>query len=348
MKKCSVVGGTGYTGTELVRLLSDHPRVRLTAVTSRSLAGKRVTEVFPHLTSHINGISFTAPDMETLARESDCVFLATPHGVSADLAATLLGRNRDLLVIDLSADFRLKDPAAYAQWYGHPHPHPELLPQAVYGLPELEAAHIKGARLIANPGCYPTSVILGAAPLLKGGLTDPSSLIADSKSGVTGAGREPTMGTHFPEVNESLKAYGVTKHRHTPEIEQELATVLGHPLFINFTPHLIPINRGILSTIYASNAMGLTKKELLTAYHEFYKGAPFVRVYDSGLPEIRNVRGSNFCDIGLEVDPRTNRIILVSAIDNLIKGASGQAVQNMNIAFGFPETEGLKAPGIGA
>ena len=348
MKKCSVVGGTGYTGTELVRLLSDHPQVRLTAVTSRSLSGKRVTEVFPHLINHINGLTFSPPDMETLARESDCVFLATPHGVSADLAATLLGRNRDLIVIDLSADFRLKDPAAYAQWYGHAHPHPELLSQAVYGLPEIEGAHIRGARLIANPGCYPTSVVLATAPLLKDGLTDPTSIIADSKSGVTGAGREPTMGTHFPEVNESLKAYGVTKHRHTPEIEQEMSSIAGFPMMINFTPHLLPINRGILSTIYASNAKGLTKKEILNAYHEFYKAAPFVRVYDTGLPEIRNVRGSNFCDIGLEVDPRTKRIVLVSAIDNLIKGAAGQAVQNMNLAFGFPETEGLKAPGVGA
>jgi len=348
MKKCSVVGATGYTGTELVRLLSDHPRVRLVSVTSRSLAGKRVTDVFPHLISHINGLSFVPPDMETLARESDCVFLATPHGVSADLAAALLARNRDLVVIDLSADFRLKDPDAYAHWYGHPHPHPELLPQAVYGLPELEAAHLKGARLIANPGCYPTSVVLAAAPLVKGGLTDPTSLIADSKSGVTGAGREPTMGTHFPEVNESIKAYGVTKHRHTPEIEQELSSLAGHPLILNFTPHLLPINRGILSTVYAANPKGLSKKELLDVYHEFYKAAPFVRVYDSGLPEIRNVRGSNYCDIGFEVDARTKRFVLVSAIDNLIKGASGQAVQNMNLAFGFPETDGLKAPGVGA
>jgi N-acetyl-gamma-glutamyl-phosphate reductase len=268
--------------------------------------------------------------------------------VSANLAAELLLRNRDLLVIDLSADFRLKDPAAYAHWYGHAHPHPELLPQAVYGLPELEGPHLKGARLVANPGCYPTSVILAAAPLLKEGLTDPSSLIADSKSGVTGAGREPTMGTHFPEVNESLKAYGVTRHRHTPEIEQELSAIAGGPLFINFTPHLLPINRGILSTVYASNAKGLTKKDLLAVYHEFYKGAPFVRVYDQGLPEIRHVRGSNFCDIGFEVDARTKRVVIVSAIDNLIKGASGQAVQNLNLAFGLPETAGLKAPGVGA
>lgn len=348
MKKCSVVGATGYTGTELVRLLSDHPGVRLVAATSRGFAGKRFTDMFPHLTQHINGLTFSAPDPEKLARESDCVFLATPHGVSSDIAAELLARNRDLVVVDLSADFRLKDPAAYEEWYGHPHTHPELLPQAVYGLPEIEGAHIRGARLIANPGCYPTSVILAVAPLLKGHLTDPSSIIADSKSGVTGAGREPTMGTHFPEVNESLKAYGVTKHRHTPEIEQELGAISGAPLFINFTPHLLPINRGILSTVYASNPQGLTKADLLHVYHEFYKAAPFVRVYDNGLPEIRHVRGSNFCDIGFEVDTRTKRIVLVSAIDNLLKGAAGQAVQNMNIAFGLPETEGLKAPGIGA
>jgi N-acetyl-gamma-glutamyl-phosphate reductase len=348
MIKCSVVGATGYTGTELVRLLSDHPQVRLVAVTSRSMAGKRFTEVFPHLMGHLNGLTLSLPDADAIARESDCVFLATPHGVSANVAAEMLRRNPDLVIVDLSADFRLKDPAAYGQWYGHPHPHPELLPRAVYGLPEIEGDRLRGAHLIANPGCYPTSVILAVAPLLKLGLTDPASIIADSKSGVTGAGREPTMGTHFPEVNESLKAYGVTKHRHTPEIEQELSSIAGAPLFVNFTPHLIPINRGILSTIYASNPMGLTKKELLGHYHEFYKGRPFVRVYDSGLPEIRNVRGSNFCDIGFEVDPRTKRIVLVSAIDNLLKGAAGQAVQNMNLAFGFPETEGLKAPGVGA
>jgi N-acetyl-gamma-glutamyl-phosphate reductase len=348
MIKCSVVGATGYTGAELVRLLSDHPRVRLVAATSRSLAGKRLTEVFPHLTSHINGITFSPPDADSIARESDCVFLATPHGVSANLASEMLRRNGDLVLIDLSADFRLKDPAAYAQWYGHPHPHPEMLARAVYGLPEIEGDHLKGAHLIANPGCYPTSVILAVAPLLKLGLTDPQSIIADSKSGVTGAGREPTMGTHFPEVNESFKAYGVTKHRHTPEIEQELSAISGAPLFVNFTPHLIPINRGILSTVYAANPQGLSKKELLGHYHEFYRGRPFVRVYDSGLPEIRHVRGSNYCDIGFEVDPRTRRVVIVSAIDNLLKGASGQAVQNMNIAFGFPETEGLKAPGVGA
>jgi N-acetyl-gamma-glutamyl-phosphate reductase len=201
---------------------------------------------------------------------------------------------------------------------------------------------------VANPGCYPTSIVLAVAPLLAGGLTDPTSVIADSKSGVTGAGREPTFGTHFPEVNESLKAYGVTRHRHTPEIEQALSDVAGAPLVVNFTPHLLPINRGILSTVYAANPKGLTKAQLLEAYHAFYRDAPFVRVYDSGLPEIRNVRGSNYCDIGFEVDTRTGRVVIVSAIDNLLKGAAGQAVQNMNVALGLPETLGLKAPGAGA
>lgn len=348
MTQCSVVGATGYTGTELVRILAGHPKARLTVVTSRQLAGKRFTEVFPALTGFVNGMSLSAPDPAELARKSDVVFLATPHGVSSEIAADLLARKPELTVIDLSADFRLKDPAAYAQWYGHAHSHPELLAQAVYGLPELNRSQIEGAHLIANPGCYPTSIVLAVAPLLKHHLTDPKGVIADSKSGVTGAGREPTMGTHFPEVNESLKAYGVTKHRHTPEIEQELSAAAGVPVIVNFTPHLLPINRGILSTTYAPNSSGMSKGDLLALYRDFYRNAPFVRIYDSGLPEIRNVRGSNYCDIGFEVDARTGRIVFVSAIDNLVKGAAGQAVQNMNIALGLPETAGLAAPGVGA
>jgi len=348
MIQCSVVGATGYTGTELVRLLTGHPEVSSLRATSRQFAGKRFSEVFPHLLGHLNGLELEAPDVKSLAKSSDVVFLATPHGVSANLAAELLKENPNLLVIDLSADFRLTDPAAYKQWYGHTHPHPELLAKAVYGLTEVERAKIKGAHLIANPGCYPTSIDLALAPLLAQGLTDPSSLIADSKSGVTGAGREPSYGTHFPEVNESMKAYGVTKHRHTPEIEQELSRIAGAPLMLSFTPHLLPINRGILSTIYASNPNELSKAQLLKVYHTYYKDAPFVRVYDSGLPEIRHVRGSNYCDIGFEVDTRTKRIVIVSAIDNLIKGAAGQAIQNMNVALGFPETAGLKGPGAGA
>src|SRR5882762_11905028 len=246
MTQCSVVGATGYTGTELVRILAGHPKVKLSLVTSRQLAGKRFTNVFPQLTGFVNGMSLSAPDPAEIASQSDVVFLATPHGVSAEIAADVLARNPNLTIVDLSADFRLKDPNAYAQWYGHPHPHPELLPQAVYGLPELNRAQIEGAHLIANPGCYPTSIVLAIAPLLKHGLTDPNGIIADSKSGVTGAGREPTMGTHFPEVNESMKAYGVTKHRHTPEIEQALSIAAGAPVIVNFTPHLLPINRGIL------------------------------------------------------------------------------------------------------
>ncbi len=348
MTKCCVVGATGYTGAELVRLLSDHPGVTQLRATSRKFAGKRFTEVFPPYQGHMNGLTLEDPDPEAIARESDAVFLATPHGVSADLAARLLAANGDLLIVDLSADLRLRDPASYEQWYGHPHPHPDLLGRAVYGITELARDQVKSARLIANPGCYPTSIVLAAAPLLARGITDPSSIIADSKSGVTGAGREPSQGTHFPEVNESLKAYGVTRHRHTPEIEQALSDVAGAPLMVNFTPHLLPINRGILSTIYASNPQGLKKADLLEAYRTFYAEAPFVRVYESGLPEIRNVRGSNYCDIGFEVDARTGRIVLVSAIDNLIKGAAGQAVQNMNVALGVPETLGLKAPGVGA
>ncbi|HEX9710228.1 MAG TPA: N-acetyl-gamma-glutamyl-phosphate reductase [Candidatus Thermoplasmatota archaeon] len=348
MTKCCVVGATGYTGAELVRLLADHPAVTQLRATSRKFAGKRFTEVFPPYQGHMNGLQLEAPEPEAIAREADCVFLATPHGVSADLVARLVAANADLLIIDLSADFRLRDAGAYAQWYGHPHPHPELLPRAVYGLTELARDRLKGALLVANPGCYPTSVVLAAAPLLAGGLTDPGSIIADSKSGVTGAGREPSYGTHFPEVNESLKAYGVTRHRHTPEIEQALGDLAGVPLVVNFTPHLLPINRGILSTLYATNSKGLSKPQLLEAYHAYYADAPFVRVYDTGLPEIRNVRGSNYCDIGFEVDARTGRVVIVSAIDNLLKGAAGQAVQNMNVALGLPETLGLKAPGAGA
>lgn len=348
MTRCCVVGATGYSGGELVRLLSDHPGVTQLRATSRKFAGKRFTDVFPPFQGHLNGLTLEEPDPETIARGSDVVFLATPHGVSADLDAKLVAANPELTVIDLSADLRLRDAGAYAKWYGHEHPHPELLGRAVYGLTELARDRLKGAHLIANPGCYPTSIVLAVAPLLAGGLTDPASIIADSKSGVTGAGREPSQGTHFPEVNESLKAYGVTRHRHTPEIEQALSDVAGAPLVVNFTPHLLPINRGILSTVYAANPQRLSKADLLASYHAFYGDAPFVRVYDSGLPEIRNVRGSNYCDVGFEVDRRTDRVVIVSAIDNLLKGAAGQAVQNMNVALGVPETLGLKAPGAGA
>lgn len=348
MTKCCVVGATGYTGAELVRLLSDHPGVTQLRATSRKLSGKRFADVFPHFQGHLNGLSLEAPEPETIAAGSDVVFLATPHGVSSDIDAQLVAANPELTVIDLSADLRLRDAGAYAKWYGHEHPHPELLPKAVYGLTEIARDRLKGARLIANPGCYPTSIILAAAPLLESSLTDPTSIIADSKSGVTGAGREPTQGTHFPEVNESLKAYGVTRHRHTPEIEQALSDVAGEPLVISFTPHLLPINRGILSTVYAANPLGKSKEDLLRTYRAFYSDSPFVRVYEEGLPEIRNVRGSNYCDIGFEVDERTGRVVIVSAIDNLLKGAAGQAVQNMNVALGVPEALGLKAPGAGA
>lgn len=344
MYKVSVIGATGYTGAELVRLLSNHPEVELAGVTTQSYTGKPFWEVYPHLYRHVEMIC-EEQDIPGIVSRSDVVFSALPHGHSMEVAAEADRQNK--FFIDLGADFRFRDFAVYEFWYGITHTAREQNEKAVYGLPEIHRREIAQARLIANPGCYPTSIILGLAPLLKKGLIDPNSIISDSKSGVSGAGRALSLNVHYCEVNENIKAYGVTTHRHTPEIEQELGLLAGGKVVVSFTPHLTPMIRGILSTIYAVRSRPFKQKEALSLYEEFYGGEPFVSILPEGmLPATKNVSGSNRCVIGIVTDERTNRVVVVSAIDNLIKGASGQAVQNMNILLGLAEDTGLAGPGV--
>ena len=340
MLKVAVVGASGYTGVELIRILHNHPEVAVTTVTSEQSAGKKISEVFPSLRDRYD-LQLEALEPEKIAAKADIVFTALPHKAAMAVVPTFL--EKGCKVIDLSADYRLHDAAEYAAWY-EPHINPELLIHAVYGLPEVRREEIAGADLVANPGCYPTSVILGLMPLLKEGLIDTGSIIADSKSGVSGAGRGAKVDNLYCEVNEGFKAYGVGGvHRHIPEIEQELSLLAGKGVVITFTPHLVPMDRGILSTVYAMPKKGVTAAQLQSLYEEHYDGEAFVRVLPQGsLPSTGFVRGSNFCDIGLTVDKRTGRIIIVSALDNLVKGAAGQAVQNMNIVCDFPETMGLE------
>lgn len=338
MYKVAVVGASGYTGVELLRLLAGHDGVEISGVTSRQFAGQPVSEQFPSLRGCVDK-HFELLDPAGVAQRSDLVFTAVPHQTAMEMVPALL--DNGARVIDLSADFRLADEATYAAWYQE-HTAPSLLAEAVYGLPELNRARIGDARLVANPGCYPTSAALALAPLLTGGRIDPASIIIDSKSGASGAGRGAKIGSLYCEVNEGFKAYGLPKHRHTPEIEQTLSGLAGQPITVNFTPHLIPANRGILSTCYASLTGSVDVDELHSLFRSRYAAEPFVRVLPEGqLPDIAQVRGSNFCDIGLVVDRRTNRIIVVSVIDNLVKGAAGQAIQNMNLMLGLPETKGL-------
>ncbi len=342
--KIAIVGSSGYTGGELYRLLLHHPYVIVTAVTSEKSAGQPLSSIFPHL-SGLTDLVCEPLNPEVVARKADVVFLALPHVTAQEAAFRFhqLGKK----VVDLSADYRLADPATYKKWYEHDHQYPDLLKKTVYGLPELHRAEIKNAHLIANPGCYPTSAILGLAPLVKSGVIDLKTIIIDSKSGVSGAGRSPSIEHQFSEVNEGLMAYKVGMHRHTPEIEQELGLLAGTAVTLSFTPHLIPMNRGILSTIYATLNTMMDTAQVHGLYGDFFRREPFVRVLPIGLfPNVRNVRGSNFCDIGVYADPRTGRVVVVTAIDNLVKGASGQAIQNMNLMVGFNETEGLKLAGL--
>jgi N-acetyl-gamma-glutamyl-phosphate reductase len=340
MLNVAIVGASGYTGLELIRILHCHPEVAVTCLTSEQSAGKRISDVFPTLKGRCD-IVLENLEPVRVAEKADIIFTALPHKAAMEVVPTFLKLGKK--VIDLSADYRLSDPAVYGEWY-EPHLNPANLKKAVYGLPEIRRTKIKGAKLVANPGCYPTSIILGLAPLLKKGMIDPASIIADSASGVTGAGRSAKVDSLYCEVNEGFKAYGVGGvHRHTPEIEQELSLLAGTQLKITFTPHLVPMDRGILSTIYAAPVKPVTGEALGRLYRDFYDGEPFVRVLTGGsLPSTAFVRGSNFCDIAPVVDARTGRIIIVSAIDNLVKGASGQAVQNMNLICGFPETMGLE------
>lgn len=342
----AIVGSSGYTGGELMRILLDHPNVTVSAITSERSAGQPITAIFPHLAG-LTKLVCEPLDPAGIAKKADLVFLALPHVTAQDAANKF--RALGTKVVDLSADYRIADPAVYEQWYEHGHQYPELLKQAVYGLPELRREQIRKASLIANPGCYPTSAILGLAPLIKQGkgIADLASIIIDSKSGVTGAGRSPALAYHYPETNEGLMAYKIGTHRHTPEIEQELSALAGQPVTVSFTPHLIPMNRGILTTVYARLTEKTDTAALHARYLEFYRDEFFVRVLPLGQsPNVRNVRGSNFCDIGVTADPRTGRAVIVSAIDNLVKGAAGQAVQNMNLMMAFEETAGLASAGL--
>jgi N-acetyl-gamma-glutamyl-phosphate reductase len=346
----AIMGASGYTGEELVRLILRHPRAELTAVTSRQLAGKSLGEVYPRVGYHpkARALQFTDVSPEKIAEHADVVFLALPHGVAVDFAGPLL--KAGARVIDLSADFRIKNPATYQEFYAHEHRAPDLLATAVYGLPEIYRDKIRDARLVACPGCYPTSILLPVIPLLRERLIEPGSIIANSLSGVSGAGRKAEVDYLFVECNESARPYGVPKHRHLAEIEQELSIVANERITIQFTPHLIPVNRGILSTIYCAPTRDLRSVEdcaafverIGAAFHVAYSEEPFVRLLgDKTLPDTKNVVGSNFIEIAWRLDQRTGRLIVMSAEDNILKGASGQAIQCFNILCGYRETEGL-------
>ncbi len=337
MIRIGIVGGTGYTGAELLRLLARHPRVTLAAITSRGETGLAVADLFPHLRGRVD-LAFTEPDLGRLG-ECDLVFCATPNGTAMKMAPELLARGVKL--IDLAADFRLKDPRVWEHWYDMPHACPDLLDEAVYGLPEMHREAIRGARLIANPGCYPTAVTLGFLPLLERGLVDLDWLVADVKSGVSGAGRKASVGMLMAEVGESFKAYGVGGHRHQPEILQNLASIAGGDPRLTFVPHLLPMIRGIEATLYAR--LGEPGYKLQDLYQNRYQGEPFVDVMPAGTcPDTRSVRGSNDCRIAV-MEPQGQGIAVVqSVIDNLVKGAAGQAIQNMNLMFGFEETQALE------
>jgi N-acetyl-gamma-glutamyl-phosphate reductase len=348
--KVAIVGASGYSGEELVRLLLAHPHAELSAVTSRQYAGQALARIFPRFASHPGArtLRFSEPNAELLAKQADVIFVALPHGVAAEFAIPLL--KLGCHVIDLSADFRLKDAAVYKEFYGHDHPAPELLAKSVYGLPEVYRKEIKDASLIASPGCYPTSILLPTLPLVRAGLIHSHSIIADSLSGVSGAGRKAELDYLFCECNESVRPYSVPKHRHLSEIEEQLSLAAGMKVTIQFTPHLIPVNRGILTTLYmapsahfsdATGAAALGEK-ITACYQSAYGNEPFVRLLNgNALPDTKNVIGTNVIEIAWRVDPRTGRLIVMSAEDNIIKGASGQAVQSMNILCGFTETAGL-------
>lgn len=339
MIKAGIIGSTGYAGQELVRLLLGHKDVEIVWYGSRSYIDKKYYDVFRNMFQIVEDVC-RDDNLEELAEAVDVIFTATPQGLCASLVSEeILNKVK---IIDLSADFRIKDVSVYEKWYGIKHASPEFIPEAVYGLCEINREDIKGARLIANPGCYTTCSILTAYPLVKEGLVDPQSIIIDAKSGTSGAGRGAKVDNLFCEVNESIKAYGVTTHRHTPEIEEQLGYAAGEPVLLNFTPHLVPMNRGILVTAYANLKEGVTEADIRSAYDKYYKDEKFVRVLDAGVcPETRWVEGSNYTDINFKVDERTHRVVMMGALDNLVKGAAGQAVQNMNLIFGLDEAEGL-------
>lgn len=340
MIKVGIIGATGYAGGELVRLLLGHREAKIVWYGSRSYVDQKYAKIYQNMFQLVNDTCLD-DNMEEMAKQVDVIFTATPQGLCASLV------NEEILqkvkIIDLSADFRIKDVSVYEKWYGIEHKAPQYIEEAVYGLCELNREAVKKARLIANPGCYPTCSFLSVYPLVKEGLIDPGTLIIDAKSGTSGAGRGAKVDNLFCEVNENIKAYGVAGHRHTPEIEEQLSLAAGEPVLINFTPHLVPMQRGILVTAYASLKKDVAYEEVKTAYDRYYEKEFFVRMLEKDLcPQTRWVEGSNFVDVNFKIDPRTNRIIMMGAMDNLVKGAAGQAVQNMNLLFGLDEAEGLR------
>nr|WP_288556213.1 N-acetyl-gamma-glutamyl-phosphate reductase [uncultured Mediterraneibacter sp.] len=337
--KAGIIGATGYAGGELVRILSRHPEVEIVWYGSRSYIDQNYADVYRNMFEIVDAKCLD-DNMEELAERADVIFTATPQGFCASMMSEeILNKTK---IVDLSADFRIKDVKTYEKWYGIEHKSPQFIEEAVYGLCEVNREQIKGARLIANPGCYTTCSILTAYPLAKEGMIDMSTLIVDAKSGTSGAGRGAKVPNLYCEVNENIKAYGVASHRHTPEIEEQLGYAAGEEVLINFTPHLVPMNRGILATEYAKLTKKVTPEEVKAVYDKYYAKETFVRVLGDGVcPETKWVEGSNYVDIGFKIDERTGRIIMMGAIDNLVKGAAGQAVQNMNLLFGLDETTGL-------
>ena len=339
--KVGIIGGSGYTGIELLRLLHQHPGAEVHAITSRALQGKKLYEVFPNMHG-MSDLSYLLPDDEKLF-ECDVVFFATPHGVAMNSAGLFLERN--IKVIDLGADFRITDSAIWSEWYNMEHTQESLLNEAVYGQPEIKRSAIKDARLIANPGCYPTAVILALKPLLENNLIDPSNIIADCKSGASGAGRNANQATLLCEITESFKPYGVSGHRHFPEIKQELESISGGAIGLTFTPHLVPMSRGIEATIYTD--LIDADADILTCYENAYENEEFVKILPEGVyPETRSVKSSNYCQISIQYVEHSNKLVIMSVIDNLGKGAAGQAIQNMNLMFGLDEKEGLLEIGL--
>jgi N-acetyl-gamma-glutamyl-phosphate reductase len=344
--RVGIVGATGYVGQELVRLLLDHPQVEIKALASKSKTGKSFASVYPGFSKFFD-LTCVEEDSLKMAESVDLLFFALPHGAAAQQVSEQLLKL--VPIIDLGSDFRLKDPGAYEKWYGFKHPRPELLSQSAYGLPELRRKEIAKARIVANPGCYASCAILALKPLIDGSMLDPKSIVIDGKSGVSGAGRSLSLDLHFDECNETVKAYKVASHRHTPEMEQELKSANGKETFpLTFTPHLIPMNRGILVTAYGSLAAKTSENAIGDLYRKSYGAEHFIRLFEPqgqdeyAFPETRFVKGTNFCDIGWRIDERTGRLIVVAALDNLVKGAAGQAIQNMNLLFDLPETTGLK------
>ena len=340
MIKAGIMGATGYAGGELARLLLQRDDVEITWYGSKSYVDQKYASVFKNMVQFADDACMD-DNMEALAEQADVIFTATPQGFCASLMnETVLSKAK---VIDLSADYRIKDVAVYEKWYNIEHKTPEYIQEAVYGLPEINREKIKDARLIANPGCYPTCSFLSVYPLVKEGLIDPNTVIIDAKSGTSGAGRGAKVDNLYCEVNESIKAYGVGVHRHTPEIEEQLSLAAGKPVTISFTPHLVPMNRGILVTAYGTLLKSVTYEEVKAIYDKYYENEYFVRVLDRDeSPQTKWVEGSNFVDVNFKIDPRTNRVVMMGAMDNLVKGAAGQAIQNMNIMFGLPENQGLK------